>query len=909
MLKCCQNWIILLCCLFVALAKADPVDIAKNDNGQLIGLYSDFLVDNTGSLTFEDVSKFPADRWQKSETNTTSLGFSKDALWMRLELSNSGRNSDWVLEIANPLLDEVDVYIDYGTSAKSYLLGDLKPFSERIFNHRNFVIPINLQRGETATVTIHVETQGSLQAPLQLWSQKNFMDTQQGSLISQGVFYGFLIVMILYNLFLYFYIKELRYLKYVFLVFFSLMLNASLSGFGFQFLWPVFTSLNAMSIPLSLGFAIFSSTVLARDFLRMDTIAPRLSMFFKVCGVISVLLAAIGCFVSYHFALIGLIILVFPVYLSALGSGLLQSLKGDRVAQFFTLAWASPMIGALLLGLNRLGVIEPSILNEYGYQIGLALEVVLLSFALAEYIAQHQRAKIEANEEASAYALQATKERDKKELVQAENKEVTKARDLAEKRSQDVSNLLNNSGQGFISFGASTIVEDEYSQACLKIFKRPPSGIPVAELFYAKQDEGGRIFFNHCIKEVLAEEDEFRQEMMLSLLPGHFEINDYFLKAEYKLLSTSLMMIVLTDITNEVNLEQKIKAEYARLSMLLAAVTEQVEVSEINSQFKDFLTRYDQNNNFYEPSELYRNIHTFKGLFNQFCFCRLPLALHEVEQELGQNQKNKIDSTFLWQALEADLNEISTALEGYFDVTNQFTQVSKNTLIVIKLLAKKVKSNQLAIFGGEDVYQLLNSLEKIFSVDLKLMLKPLTRGSYSLADQMGKKILIDVSGDEFLVRKNNYKAFINSLIHVFRNAIDHAIEPPDVREELGKDETGLISCRFVVNGDDLHIQIQDDGGGIRVEKLREKLINTHQLTASELNEMSDHQVLQSIFEDGITTRDNVTDISGRGVGLAATKMEVDKLGGNIMVSSLSGEGSTVEITLPLSLDLDTRVSI
>ena len=139
------------------------------------------------------------------------------------------------------------------------------------------------------------------------------------------------------------------------------------------------------------------------------------------------------------------------------------------------------------------------------------------------------------------------------------------------------------------------------------------------------------------------------------------------------------------------------------------------------------------------------------------------------------------------------------------------------------------------------------------------------------------------------------------LIHILRNAIDHGIEMPDVRERNLKPRVGkiYISARHINNK--LVIEIQDDGCGVNIEKIREKALSQGLLTSDEINSMSDEQIMNIIFWPGFSTAETITDISGRGIGLDVVQTKINKLNGKVNMTSVLSKGAKVKIELPTSM--------
>jgi len=142
--------------------------------------------------------------------------------------------------------------------------------------------------------------------------------------------------------------------------------------------------------------------------------------------------------------------------------------------------------------------------------------------------------------------------------------------------------------------------------------------------------------------------------------------------------------------------------------------------------------------------------------------------------------------------------------------------------------------------------------------------------------------------------------FCKSLVHVFRNCIDHGIEDADSRLAAGKHESGRIHCRIERSGARLHLSISDDGRGIDPEQIRVKAVERGLITAETATRLSEAEVLRLIFTDRLSTREQVTEVSGRGIGLGACLRELEHVGGTVEVVSTPGAGSAFCFSLPLA---------
>ncbi len=169
---------------------------------------------------------------------------------------------------------------------------------------------------------------------------------------------------------------------------------------------------------------------------------------------------------------------------------------------------------------------------------------------------------------------------------------------------------------------------------------------------------------------------------------------------------------------------------------------------------------------------------------------------------------------------------------------------------------------------------------------------------HDLSGTLGKKIKLITTGGETELDKNVIEALRDPLMHIIRNSCDHGIETVENRIAQGKDETGLIQLVAEHAGANVVIRISDDGGGLNREKIKARAIERELLPPGEAD---DRQIFSMIFEPGFSTADVTTDISGRGVGMDVVKRNIEKLRGRIVVESVEGSGTSISLTIPLTL--------
>ncbi len=165
----------------------------------------------------------------------------------------------------------------------------------------------------------------------------------------------------------------------------------------------------------------------------------------------------------------------------------------------------------------------------------------------------------------------------------------------------------------------------------------------------------------------------------------------------------------------------------------------------------------------------------------------------------------------------------------------------------------------------------------------------------------GKRVEVQMEGAETELDKTIIEAIKDPLTHIIRNAVDHGIEMPEVRQARGKSPDGRLRLRAFHEGGQVNIEISDDGDGIATEKLKAKAIAKGIISAEHAARMSEREVLNLVFAPGLSTVEQVSNISGRGVGMDVVKTNIEKIGGTVDVQSTSGQGTLLKIKIPLTL--------
>ena len=363
------------------------VDVSQTDERIVLGKSSDYVEDRTNSLSIEQVKTHDSELgWQQVTSETPNFGYTDSAFWVHLRLTNSSdQKVERVMEIAYPVLDYIDFYqVNSGQIEQHYLVGDKRPFSNRPIDHRNFVFPVTLDAQSDSSIFIKVKSGSSLQLPISIASEREFFASDQLDLIRMCIYYGMMLVMILFNLFIFFSLKESMYFYYVSFVFCFAAVQFCLNGLAGQYFWPEASYLQDFGILIFVPSIVLFASLFARHFLDLAHHAPYADRFFKVMTWVAIIGIAGGLVLDYEQSIKFSVVAVIPASIGCLLIGPYLWSKGHTIARFYTIAWASITIATVALALSKLGVIPRTFLTENGLQFGSALEAILLSLALAD---------------------------------------------------------------------------------------------------------------------------------------------------------------------------------------------------------------------------------------------------------------------------------------------------------------------------------------------------------------------------------------------------------------------------------------------------------------------------------------------------------------------------------------------
>lgn len=246
-------------------------------------------------------------------------------------------------------------------------------------------------------------------------------------------------------------------------------------------------------------------------------------------------------------------------------------------------------------------------------------------------------------------------------------------------------------------------------------------------------------------------------------------------------------------------------------------------------------------------------------------------------------------------------NQISFFIKQLLNLFTDNNKKVQEALLNISSLSRIIQEDDMKMNLAVD--NLENMVKNIRVLPLAMVFHLFGRMVRDIAQEKNKQIELEIIGSETTTDKKIIEEIKTPLIHIIRNAIDHGIETPEERTYLGKSPTGKIILSARQANNKIIIEIKDDGRGINLAKIKEKALQKGFLTKEELNSMSDEQITNIIFAPGFSTGEEITNISGRGIGLDVVHTKISQLNGRIKVLSETNKGCCVQIELPTTMSI------
>lgn len=282
---------------------------------------------------------------------------------------------------------------------------------------------------------------------------------------------------------------------------------------------------------------------------------------------------------------------------------------------------------------------------------------------------------------------------------------------------------------------------------------------------------------------------------------------------------------------------------------------------------------------------------------------------NETVLSIDKSDQEEDEKVLTVETIKTDDEKINVNIH----VLDEFMELSGELTVLRNIVLKSAIKLEQKYNADRDVEVLSDTLDEMHKVssllqfqitemrkvNMESIYKPLKRVVRDACKSLGKDIEFNTDGGGLRIDTSLGKVLNGALIHLIRNGVDHGIETPSVRTQAGKEEKGCIELKCFEEGENIIVEIEDNGNGMDVEVIKAKALENELFTLDELSRMSDQRIFSLIFESGFSTAAAVTDISGRGVGMDMVKSSVTNIGGKIHINSKLGEGSKFTLVLPI----------
>ena len=382
-------------CTTTAFAKRDCVSLDENLSTYSLEGALKYYEDKSTDLTIQEILGTPSISWTSLNGAVPNFGFSSSVYWLKFDMCNPLIDGEWpILEVQYPLLDSVTLY---GIAGRTVVFeehtGDGIRYSERPVDHHNFVFYIPSSSAIILSLYLRIETDSAVQVPLALYTWTGFLKHNQRALLIQGLYFGIILAMILYNGFLFFTLREWPYLYYVLFTVSYFNFQGVFQGFFQQFVFDsIWWQKHALLI---FGFiSIFFVNLFADSFLNLSRHYSLVSRFLRGIAIVAAFSTLLASVLPYVYMIKMMIATAIPSSLLIMFVGIKLWWAGHLPARIFTLAWSTLLVSFILVSLAKFGLLPRSFWTDNIMQLGGVFEVVLLSLALGERINEEKRQRI-----------------------------------------------------------------------------------------------------------------------------------------------------------------------------------------------------------------------------------------------------------------------------------------------------------------------------------------------------------------------------------------------------------------------------------------------------------------------------------------------------------------------------------
>jgi len=411
-----------------------------------IGDKTKFVIDNKKSFTVQEILDDTSSIFFLAEM--PNLGLSDNTFWAKFNFVNQS-SDNLILKFNQPLLNEISFYRIDGKDITEIIYSEKNPFSSRKYSYPGYAFDMHAPRGDTITYLLKFKSNEPIVFDVDAGSDTVIAEEENLQEIITGIYIGIIFVMVFYNLFIYFTVLDISYLTYVFYILSIGFMHITLPGYGFKYIWPNFPAFNDLSVILFSAFSAITAVEFLKIFLKTKEHVPflnKLFLYFEIIFVITLAMYFAGNKIL-AFSIVQLCTFILSLFMIGVAARVVYI--GYRPAIFFLIAWVVLLTAACIFICKDFGILPYNFFTTHVMQIGSGLEVVLLSFALADRINIFKKEK----ETSQAQALEALLQNEliiRNQNIVLENKveeRTKKLQDINEELSTTLSELKHTQSQ------------------------------------------------------------------------------------------------------------------------------------------------------------------------------------------------------------------------------------------------------------------------------------------------------------------------------------------------------------------------------------------------------------------------------------------------------------------------------
>lgn len=425
---------LLLVCSYNFCFSFDKIVLDKNLSAQFIGKYMDYLEDKSGRMSFEDIRS--SGKFSRMNKDIANFQVSQSAFWLRFTIANKDNTDKKFVEVIQPLLTTVDFYYPDNNHSYQLINGglDYNFYKRKYIESNGFLYDLDTKPGEEKTYYLKIKGHTQILVPVQIITQSSLNIAVSNRNLWFGIYCGIIIVMVLYNLFIYMSTLDKSYLYYVLHTLFVGLTQASLLGFTFKYFWPGMPWFGNYSNFLFTSLVSIIGVQFLIEFMHVKVNAPTYFKILKVFQSIYIFYVISSLFGYYSNTYGAILITQFLIAIFILVISINLYRRGFAEAKYYLIGWSSLMMGIIIYVAKDFGILPYNYLTTYSLLLGSSAEVTLLGFALADKINIYKIDKEKSQEE----TIQALKENDR--MVREQN---VMLENMVTERTQELS-IANN---------------------------------------------------------------------------------------------------------------------------------------------------------------------------------------------------------------------------------------------------------------------------------------------------------------------------------------------------------------------------------------------------------------------------------------------------------------------------------